>query len=197
MKQKHSKQEYSKPKQIYLSLIGLILASLACSIFIGGPEYPANPVPYSPTAVESFNNQLNDAMLSATQTGVVSVQFTEEQITSFLILKMQEQDNPPFTDPQVLLRNNQMQILGKMKRGIFAANISIILNVSVDESGLPKIEVASADFGPFPAPEGLNSAISALTEEAFTGSFGPAAIGIRLESITIADGVMTLTGRIK
>jgi uncharacterized protein YpmS len=186
-----------KQKQITFSIIMLALASLACSIFIGGPDYPSAPIVYSPSSVESFNTQLDEALLSASQTGVLSLQFTEEQLTSFLILKMQEQENPPFTDPQVLLRNNQMQILGKMKRGVFNANISIILSAGVGENGLPKIEVTSADFGPFPAPTGLNSVISSLTEEAFSGSFGPAATGIRLDSIAIADGVMTLTGRIK
>jgi hypothetical protein len=67
----------------------------------------------------------------------------------------------------------------------------------VNDAGLPKIEVISADFGPFPAPQGVNEAISAIVAEAFTGSFGPAATGLRLETITIADGVMTLTGRLK
>jgi hypothetical protein len=33
--------------------------------------------------------------------------------------------------------------------------------------------------------------------EAFTGSFGPVATGLRIETITIADGIMTLTGRIR
>jgi hypothetical protein len=170
---------------------------MACSIFIGGPDYPDAPIPYSPTAVESFNSQLDQALTASAETGTITLQFTEEQITSFLILKMQSQENPPFTDPQVLLRNGQMQILGKVAQGIFTANMAIILNVSVDETGMPKIEVASADFGPFPAPEGLNSAISAVVAEAFTGSFGPAATGIRIETISIADGVITFTGRIK
>ncbi len=191
------KQKYFKQNQIYFSLIALALASLACSIFIGGPDYPANPVVYSPSSVESFNKQLDEAMLSAAQTGTLSLQFTEEQLTSFVILKMQEQETPPFTEPQVLLRNNQIQMLGKIEQGMFKANISIILSAGVGENGLPKIEVISADFGPFPAPTGLNSIISSLTEEAFSGSFGPAATGMRLSSITIADGVMTLTGQIK
>jgi hypothetical protein len=81
---------------------------------------------------------------------------------------------------------------------MFAANMLITMNVSVDPAtNLPKIEIAEADFGPFPVPEGLNAAISAMIDETFTGSLGPVAIGFRLESISIADGVMTLTGRIK
>jgi hypothetical protein len=71
------------------------------------------------------------------------------------------------------------------------------MNVGVDVAGQPRLEIASADFGPFPAPQGLNNAISALIAEAYTGSLGPVATGFRLESISIADGVMTLTGRVK
>ena len=111
---------------------------------------------------------------------------------------MQEQANPPFTEPQVLLRNGQLQMYGKITRGSLTANMLITANVGIDETtGLPKVEIASADFGPIPAPEGLNAAISAMIAEAFTGSLGPVAIGFRLEAITIADGVMTMTGRIK
>lgn len=178
-------------------LLILVLTSLACTIFVGGPEYPANPIPFSVEAVESLRLQIEQAMIAGAQTGVVTLQINESQLTSYLILKLQERGNPPFTDPQVLLRDGQIQVLGKIQRGIFAANMAIILSATVDENGQQKIEVTSADFGPFPAPQGLNSAISSVIDEAFTGSLGPVATGFRLETITIADGIMTVTGRIK
>src|SRR5688572_188793 len=112
--------------------------------------------------------------------------------------RLSQQTKPPFTDPQVLLRNGQMLMYGKIKRGWFTANMLITMNVNIDPTtGTPKIEVASADFGPFPAPAGINNAMSAILDEAFTGSFGPVAVGFRLETIAIADGIMTITGRIK
>ncbi|MBI5840411.1 MAG: hypothetical protein HZB19_09940 [Chloroflexi bacterium] len=186
-----------KINPITFLFITLALTSLACTIFVGGPEYPANPLPFSADAVEGLRLQIEQAMITGAETGVVTLQIDENQLTSYLTLKLQEQTNPPFTDPQVFLRDGQMQIYGKIQRGIFMANMLITLNVTVDETGKPKIEIASADFGPFPAPEGLNSAISSVIDEAFTGSLGPVAIGFRLETITIADGIMTLTGRIK
>ncbi len=186
-----------KNKHLYLFFLTLVLTSLACSIFVGGPDYPANPVPFSMEAVDSFDQQVQQAMAIGAETGVFTLQINEVQITSYLTLKMQQKVNPPFTDPQVLLRDNQMQIFGKVQRGYFLANMAIIMSVGIDEAGLPRIEVISADFGPFPAPQGLNEAISAIVGEAFTGSIGPAAIGMRLEAISIADGVMTLTGQIK
>ena len=186
-----------KNKHLYLFFLTLVLTSLACTIFVGGPNYPANPVPFSTEAVDSFNQQVQQAMSSGAESGVFTLQINEVQLTSYLTLKMQEQSNPPFTDPQVLLRDGQMQIFGKIQRGYFLANMSITMSVGINDAGLPKIDVVSTDFGPFPAPQGLNEAIGAIVGEAFTGSFGPAAIGLRVDSITIADGVMTLTGRIK
>lgn len=178
--------------------IALLLTTMACTIFVGGPEYPAQSVPFSMDEVQNMRTQVEQALIAGAETGIVTLQITESQLTSYMTAKMQEQTNPPFTEPQVLLRNGQMQMYGKINRGVFAANMIITMNVSIDQTtGLPKIEIASADFGPFPAPEGLNTAISAIIEEAFTGSLGPVALGFRLEAITIADGLMTMTGRIK
>jgi len=176
----------------------LLLISLACTIFVGGPDYPAQTVPVSADEVQTMRTQIEQAFAAGATTGVVTMQITESQLTSYIALKMQDQVNPPFTEPQVLLRNNQIQMYGKIDRGMFTANMHITMNVSIDQTtALPKIEIAEADFGPFPAPEGLNTAISKIIEEAFTGSLGPVATGFRLESIAIADGTMTMTGRIK
>ena len=90
-----------------------------------------------------------------------------------------------------------MKVFGKVQQGMLTANASITMTVSVDQNGKPKIEITQEDFGPYPAPKGLNDAISTLVAQAFTGSLGPAATGFRLESISIADGVMTVTGRVK
>lgn len=142
--------------------------------------------------------QIEQAFMTGAETGVITLQITESQLTSFMADKLAQQTNPPFADPQIHLRDGQMKMYGKITRGWLTANMLITMNVTIDPTtGQPKIEIASADFGPIPAPEGVNAAISALIDEAFTGSFGPVAVGFRLETITIADGVMTLTGRIK
>lgn len=187
-----------KPSKLNLFFISLAFASLACSIFVGGPDYPIESIPYSPNEVQNMRTQIEQAFLAGAETGIVTFQITESQLTSYMTEKLQSQTNPPFAEPQVLLRNGQMQMYGKVTRGMFNANILITMNVGIDEvTGQPKIEIVSADFGPLPAPQGINTAINAIIAEAFTGTLGPVAVGFRIESITIADGIMTLTGRIK
>lgn len=186
-------------------LFMLVLSSLACTIFVGGPDYSGlPPIPVSSEAAQSIKDELKRAFEAGAQTGVVTINFTEPQLTSYLAERMQtdpslqQSDKKPLiTDPQVYLRDGQMQIYGKTQQGIFTANIGIIVKVGVDANGQPLIEIASADFGPFPAPEGLKSALTAMIKEAYTGSLGPVATGLRIENISIANGIMTISGRIK
>jgi hypothetical protein len=188
-----------------LFLLTLVLTSLACTVFVGGPDYSSlPPIPVSAEAAASIQEEIKRAVEAAAQTGVMTVNLTEPQITSFLAARLQtdpslqQSDKKPLiTDPQVYLRDGQMQIYGKTQQGIFAANIGIIVNMGVDANGKPQIDVVSADFGPLPAPEGLKDAITAMVREAYTGSLGPVATGLRIETITIANGIMTVTGRIK
>ena len=185
-------------KHLILLIATLILMSLACSIDVGGPEYPAQPVPSSPADAQALRDMIQQAIVTGAETGVITLQINESQLTAFIAEKVALQTDPPFTDPVVLLRNGQMQLYGRITQGWFTANMLVVMNVTIDPiTGQPAIQIASADFGPFPAPEGLNNAISAIIDEAFTGSFGPVASGFRLETITIADGIMTMTGRIK
>ena len=187
-----------KSKHLIALIASLFLATLACSIFIGGPEYPSESVPASTEQVATMKAQIEQSFLDGAESGAVTVQMTESQLTSYIAAKLEAQTDPPFTDPQVLLRNGQMLIYGKVTQGYFYANMLITLNVGVDPAtGLPSITIASADFGPVDAPQGINKAISSIIEEAFTGSLGPVATGLRIETITITDGVMTFTGRIK
>jgi uncharacterized protein YpmS len=180
-----------------LLLVALILASFSCSIFVGGPDYPEETIPVSLEATESLKKQIEEAVAAGTETGTITLEINEEQLTSFVAIKLETQQDPFLLDPQIYLRDGQMKIYGKVKKGYFNANVLISLLARVDENGKPKFEISSADFGPFPAPDGLKQSLTAIITEAYTGSLGPVASGFRLETIAIADGAMTITGRIK
>jgi hypothetical protein len=157
-----------------LFLLSLVITSLACTIFVGGPDYSnLPPIPVSAEAAESIKEELRRAFEAGAQTGVVTINITEPQITSYLAARLQ-------TDPSLQ-----------------QSDIAIIVTMGMDPNGQPLIEITSADFGPFPAPEGLKDAITAMVREAYTGSLGPVATGLRIDTISIATGVMTITGRIR
>ena len=70
-----------------LFLTTLILATLACSMFVGGPDYPEGTIPVSTQAVESLKTQIEAAVQAGAESGVVTLQITEEQITSYIAFK--------------------------------------------------------------------------------------------------------------
>lgn len=192
------KEKTMKFRQISIfALLALLLASLACTLFVGGPQLPAATVPVSTEAAASVAEQMNQAATAAAASGQMTLSISESQLTSLLTYRLQQESDPILTEPQVLLRDGEIQIYGKAVRGNLQANIRIALAATIDSNGRPQILVTAVDLGPLPAPEGLNNAINALVNEAFTGALGPAALGFRLESISIADGVMTLSGRVK
>lgn len=186
-----------KRTRILTILILALFVTLACAIETGGPEAPQQKIPVSAEAVDSLKQEIQQAVAEGAQSGVIYLFINETQLTSYLASKLGESPDPLFTDPQVYLRDGQMRIYGKSKQGMFAANIGIVLEVGADEAGKPKLQLKSADFGPLPLPAGLNDAITAIIEEAYTGSLGPVATGFRLETILIADGVMAIVGRIR
>ncbi len=184
-------------KQILLIAIAALMVTLACAIFVGGPDYPQPPIPISAEAVIALQEQAKAALAAGAASGEITLQINEVQLTSYLAYKLFENPTPMFVDPQVYLRESQMTIYGRAHRGYFFANIRIVLSVGQDEEGRPQLQLASADFGPLPLPEGLNKSITAIIEEAYTGALGPVATGFRITSISIADGIMTIVGRIR
>jgi len=182
---------------LFAGLSVLLMAVLACTINIGGPAYPDQHIPVSTEAAGELQSGWQTAVAAGAESGQVRLVVTEPQLTSYLAAQLQTQAQPLFTDPQVYLRNGQIQIYGTAMQGYFQANILIVVTAGVDPQGQILIDVTTADFGPMPVPAGLKDTVTAAIQEAYTGTIGPAAIGFRLEGITVANGAMTISGRTK
>lgn len=188
-----------RKKNYILTLLILVLGIIpvACTLFVGGPSYPQSSVPVSTEAISSLVQQVESAQTEAAVSGIISLTVTESQITSLLAEKLQSESQPILYNPQVLLQNGEIQVYGQAIAGTIKANVRIVITVTIDPEGKPVLTISSADFGPLPAPDMLINQFSSFLDQAFTGAVGPAMTGLRIENITIADGVMTLSGRTK
>lgn len=177
-------------------LISLLIVTSACLINLGGPKYPSTTIPVSTQALGSLQNQLGSALTNPTPNQQLTLFLTESELTSYLSNLLGSKPDPLITNPQVFLRDGQIQVYGTATRGNFQANVKIVLTATIDSQGKLSLELVSADFGPIPVPKALNEVITSLVTEAFTGSLGPMATGIRIEGIVIAEGAMMIVGRI-
>jgi hypothetical protein len=182
---------------LLVGVFALALAILGCTMNIGGPDYPTPSIPISTEAVGELQSSLETAVAAGAVSEQITLTFTEPQLTSYLYYKFQAQSKPLITNPQVYLRDGQIQVYGTASKSYFLATARIILSAGVDEQGQLQIELTSANFGPLPVPNGLKEIISTTIQEAYTGALGPVATGFRLLSVTIADGTMTLVGQTK
>lgn len=181
-----------------LVLAVLLLATLSCTIFLGGPAYPTQTVPASTETVPTFQAQVKTAVAQGLKgDGRVTLTITQEQLTSFIAFHLAKEQSPLLREPQVFLHPGTMEIYGKMQQGNVVSNVKLTLAVTVDAQGKPQIEVLAAEFGLLALPAGFREAIAKALTEAYTGAIGPAATGFRLESITISEGLMTLVGRVR
>jgi len=180
---------------LVIGLFVLFLSVLACTINIGGPNYPQNRIPVSTDAVGELKSAIQTSVAAGLESGQVMLVITESQLTSYMAASLQTQ--PFFTEPQVYLQDGQIQIYGLARQGYLQATVEIVVTAGVDAQGQLKIVLTTANFGSLPVPVDLKDAITATIQEAYTGSIGPAAVGFRLEDITIANGTMTIIGRTK
>jgi hypothetical protein len=173
----------------------LAAPATACTISLGGPAYPGAGVVVSTETVQAVQTQIVEALALGNQTGVLRLELDEGQLTAHLAAQLATQPSPLSADPQVLLRDGTMTVYGTAQSGLFRATIELVARVDVDQTGVAQVQITEADLGPMPAPDSWREAVNAFLREALTGALGPSAIGFRLESIEIADGVMAITGR--
>jgi hypothetical protein len=181
-----------------LSLIAVLaLGSLACNLDLGGPEAPDEVVVVSTQAAADLVEAWTQAFETAKETGVISVTLTEDQLTSFLVLSLAEKESLPLTDPRVTFRDGEMEISGSYDTGAITANVGIVMEVSVDDQGIPQIEVTSGSVGPLPVPPELLEGVSEVINQALTGQVASTASGFTLESIVITEDALTLNGTLE
>lgn len=180
---------------IGVALTALMLAGLACGLSVGGPTPPASPIPVSTEAVGELQENLAKAATNVPAGGEVNVTVTEQQLTSMVALRLQEQQQElPIRDPQVFLRDGKIQLFGVAEAGGLTANALIVISANVTPEGGVVFKAEQASFGPIPVPDNLLEQVSATINEAFTGNLGSTATGLRITGVAIADGELSLTG---
>jgi len=182
-------------KRLLLIALACAAASLACGIpGFAAPTPPASPIPVSATSAHEVQDLLEAAAASAA-TGSVTVTFTEQQLTSAVALYLEENaTDPQLTNPQVFLRDGKIQLYGTAVVQGLTVDATFVISTSVSADGQLTFAAESGSFGPLGVPDDVLTQISDALNEWATGSIAPAMTGVRLSSVVVADGLLTVTG---
>ncbi len=163
---------------------------------MGGPEPPFPPLYADDQAANEVTNLWQTALESALDSGEVMLILDENQLNAFVANRLAAEDSL-LQDPQVFLRQNAIQVYGYVIQGIFRANIHLSISPILDQEGRITFELSYASVGPVPIPEAVKNTISAILTEAFTGTLGSLATGIRVSSLVINDGQLAIVGELR
>jgi hypothetical protein len=183
----------------FLAILSMLfLAMLACSVNVGGPEIPDAPeLENIEGSKEAMETQWKQAFEDAKDSGVVTITFTEAQLTAFLRARAAEDENVVLDDPIVILTDGQMDIYGTTTQGNVTANIRVSIVATVGDDGGPALEVTGADLGPVEVTEERLSAFTAAINEALSGQVGSTATGFKLEAILIQEDLLAVSGTVR
>ena len=186
-----------RKKWLIALLFSVIVTSLACNFSLGGPEPPASPIPVTTEEVENLEESLEDAYAQGLAGGEVTLQITEAQLTSMVAFELQDQENLSIKDPQVYLREGEIQFFATIDQSAVDAVLKVVLSLSVDSAGTPEFTFVSAKIGPLSVPDSIMEDLETYVDRSFAAQINGMATDIHIDSITIGDGVMTIVGHKK
>jgi uncharacterized protein YpmS len=151
-------------------------------------------IPASTEDALQFEQKVTEAVKQLEQSGTITLTITENQLTAFIIQQLQSQTDVPFKDPQVLLRNNQIEVSGTVTSSILTAPGSMVLVPVVDQGNL-KINVQSAKIGSIPIPQSTLDSLSNTINQNINSLISVNGTPLDIQSLQVADGQMTITGK--
>jgi hypothetical protein len=170
-------------------LIVLTLVSLACNL--GGPTVGTTPFPtLDPSALAE---SLKTSIAITPETGITVLTLNEQQVTSYLSQKIDEQPASPIENPQVVLQDGKMEIYGTAAVSKVTANIKLVIKIAIDAQGVPSIDLESANFGPISVPSSLTDYLTRMLSQAVEDGFGSNPEQMRILDVQITDGLMIIT----
>jgi len=170
----------------------VLLAALACSVYLGGPEPPGPEI--TPVGdAQSIQKTWSDSVALSPDKTVVVV-FSEAELTAYLQQKLDANPNNSFHSAQVFLRDGRIQIYGILSAGNASASAILRLRPEVTDQGKINFVLEQAQVGPLNLPAGLLSAVSDVFTEAFTGQVGSIATGFLVQEVLVGDGQIAIRG---
>jgi hypothetical protein len=177
---------------VFPAVFMLTMTFLACQIDAGGPQ-PPRKITVSVDSSAKLEQILKSTFSADQKTGLYAFTLTEQQLTSYLTRQLSLQDPALITQPQILLQNGQVEIYGVVRQGDVSANARIVLKAEKTTHG-SRLAAVSADLGTVKLNSGLD-ALTDLLNSLLDGSAVTAVTGFRVETIHIADQMITVTVR--
>jgi len=173
------------------ALIGFAVTSAEGGLE-GAPERPGVQIAPSDAAGADAKVTLEKAL---PQPGSLSsVTLTERQLTSWLAMEMKNSPDLPFSDVQVYLQNEKIQIWGMVNGNESSTSALIIGNLGIDQNKNPNIQIESIQIGTQTIPAVLVSQMESWLNQILIDKVNTDVTGLQVMNINITNGLITISG---
>lgn len=169
-------------------LMVFILATMACQISAG--VKPPRNLSISPSEAKSLENSISNAKVNLL-TGVITLQVTESQVTSYVTYNMPENLAKILSNPQIFFEPNQILVYGTYMGDMVQVDGRIVMTVTVT-SNQPRFTIVSAEFGPIPMPEALKQSLTEQLDKEVIKALSKNTSDYQLSNITSQQGLLTI-----
>ncbi len=173
------------------SLIDLALSNAETGME-GAPQRPGAQIIPSDSIAEEARAIIQNSMPEPGS--LSSVTLTEQQLTSWLAMEMQNSADLPLSDIQVYLRDDKIQLWGMVAGESNSTSALIVGNVTIDSNGSPGISIESMQIGQTVIPGLLLSQAESWLNQALLDSVNEQAPGLQVMNISIGSGLITMSG---
>ena len=171
----------------------LLLASLACNL-------PAIAISRSQTNTKNAPNTeptlsteppVSNAPENSTP---FTIALTEGQLNAIIQQELGQQTGETIRDLQLRLQNGQIHLTGTVTQNGLNLPLNLAIEAGTNGQGGITFHVVSASAGPLPLPQSMRDQIEALLNQNLQPVINQLSNNMYIESITISDGVMNVTG---
>lgn len=176
-----------RPRCILACLIGLIFM-LACGpcgwLSQGRVALPDRPVRVTHEAAQRLEDKLKGAWESQGD-GQFRLQVTDEELTSYLNMRLSGQDSIPLQQPRVWLTRGLIYVAGELSGPDLALSgqAALVLSAEVVDERL-SLRIRQASVGLIPIPGPLTSSL----EDTINSALAQAQLNVRVLQLEILEG---------
>jgi hypothetical protein len=152
----------------------------------------ATPSPAKPTPTATAGKTL--PTLPATPGAPFRVTMSNQQLTEAVKLYLAQHPEVPFSDPQVQVHPDGVEITGKARVGGLSVPVRVWGLITLVDN-VPYFEVTNVDLGQAPLPGSIKNIITALLDQSV--DFSQFNLPMVVQDIQLGEGQVTITGTAK
>lgn len=184
-------EKYPQYAPLIDALIGFAVENAAAGME-GAPERPGDEIIISEQSGMEAKVLVENSLPQPGSLSSITV--TEQQLSSWLAMEMQNSPDLPLSSPQVYLRDGKIQVWGIVNKDETSTSALIIGEVRIDADKKPYFVIESMQIGQQLLPEFILSQMESWLNQILLENINEQAPGLQMMNIKITSGMITVSG---